>query len=106
VDQLFDSVAIMVDGPRAWALTLSIDWVFTDLGHTYRTSLSHAVLIQDVDPTAGTSDLTVTLTKAGLLGLLGGGGLAGLRTEGDTGVVASLLGVLDPPRGDLPIVTP
>ena len=64
--------------------------------------LSHGVLVQDVDPMGGPPDVTVTLTKAGLVGLMGGGGLTGLETEGDTGVVASLLGVLDPP----PIVTP
>ncbi len=106
VEQLFDSVAIRIDGPKAWDLRLAIDWVFTDLGHTYRTSLSNGVLIQDVDPRDGTADLTVTLTKPGLLGLLGGGGLDGVQAEGDTGVAAALLGVLDPPRRSFPIVTP
>ena len=106
VDQLFDSVAIRIDGPKAWGLHVVIDWVFTDLGHTYRTSLTNGVLIQDVDPRHGAVDLTVTLTKPGLLGLLGGGGLDGVLTEGDTGVVTALLGVLDPPRRSFPIVTP
>ena len=36
VDQLFDSLAIRVNGPKAWDEHLTIDWVFTDLGHTYR----------------------------------------------------------------------
>ena len=58
--------------------------------------MTNGVLIQDVDPAHGTADLTVTLTKPGLLTLLGGGGLAGLTTEGDTGVLTRLLGVLDP----------
>ena len=106
VDQLFDSVAIRIEGPKAWDAHLVIDWVFTDLGHTYRTSLSHGVLIQDVDPRHGSADLTVTLSKADLLGLFTGRGLGDLSTEGDTGVVATLLGVLDPPRGSFAIVTP
>ncbi len=106
VDQLFDSVAIRIDGPRAWDLHLAVDWIFTDLGHTYRTELVHGVLVQDVDPAGGAVDLTVTLTKVGLLGVLGGAGLVGVQTEGDTGVLASLLGVLDPPRPSFPIVTP
>jgi alkyl sulfatase BDS1-like metallo-beta-lactamase superfamily hydrolase len=106
VDQLFDAVAIRVNGPRAWEEHLAIDWTFTDLDHTYRTELSNGVLIQDVDPAHGTADLSVTLTKPGLLGLLGGAGLAGLATEGDTGVLARLLGVLDPLRGEFAIVTP
>jgi alkyl sulfatase BDS1-like metallo-beta-lactamase superfamily hydrolase len=107
VEQLFDSVAIRIDGPRAWDAQLAIDWVFTDLGHTYRTQLSHGVLIQDFDPKHGTADLTVTLTKPDLLGLLGGArGLEGLLTAGDPGVVTTLLGVLDPPTPGFAIVTP
>ncbi len=106
VDQLFDSVAIRVNGPRAWDEHITIDWVFTDLDHTYRTELTNGVLIQDVDPVHGSADLTVTLTKLGLLTLLGGGGLAGLATEGDTGALTRLLGVLDPVRGSFAIVTP
>jgi alkyl sulfatase BDS1-like metallo-beta-lactamase superfamily hydrolase len=107
VDQLFDSVAIRIDGPNAWDAQLAIDWVFTDLGHTYRTELRHGVLIQDVDPKHGTSDFTVTLTKPDLLRLLGGsGGLEGLSTEGDPTVVATLLSVLDPPTPGFAIVTP
>jgi alkyl sulfatase BDS1-like metallo-beta-lactamase superfamily hydrolase len=99
VDQLFDSLAIRVNGPKAWDEHITIDWVFTDLGHTYRLELINGVLIQDVDPKAGGADLTLTLTKAQLLGLLGGGGLDGIATDGDTGVVARLLAVLDPPTG-------
>ena len=80
--------------------------MFTDLGHTYRLELTNGVLIQVVDPKAGTADLTLTLTKLQLLGLLGGGGLDGITTDGDTGVVARLLAVLDPPNPGFPIVTP
>jgi alkyl sulfatase BDS1-like metallo-beta-lactamase superfamily hydrolase len=82
VDQLFDSLAIRVNRPRAWNEHLAIDWAFTDLGHTYRIELSNGVLIQDVDPAHGTADLTVTLTKPELLAMLGGGGLGGAQTEG------------------------
>jgi alkyl sulfatase BDS1-like metallo-beta-lactamase superfamily hydrolase len=86
---------------------LAIEWVFTDLGHTYRIELRNGVLIQDVDPKHGTPDLTVTLTKLDLIGLLGGGrALEGLATEGDPTVVAKLLGVLDPPTPGFAIVTP
>jgi alkyl sulfatase BDS1-like metallo-beta-lactamase superfamily hydrolase len=106
VEQLFDSLAIRVNGPKAWNEQVPIDRVLTDLGHTYRTELSHGVLIQDIDPAHGSADLTVTLTKPGLLGLLGGAGLAGLQTDGDTGAVARLLGMLDPISGDFAIVTP
>jgi alkyl sulfatase BDS1-like metallo-beta-lactamase superfamily hydrolase len=106
VDQLFDSLAIRVDGPRAWGVHLAIDWVFTDVGHIYRTQLSNGALIQDIDPSHGSAQLTVTLTKPELLGLFGGGGLEGLHAEGDAGVVGRLLGVLDPVSGEFAIVTP
>ncbi len=33
VDQLIDSIAVRVDGPKAWSQALSIDWDFTDEGH-------------------------------------------------------------------------
>jgi alkyl sulfatase BDS1-like metallo-beta-lactamase superfamily hydrolase len=105
VDQLFDSLAIRINGPRAWNEGLAIDWSFSDLGHTYRTELSNGVLIQGIDPVHGAADLTVTLTKPKLLGLLAGGDLEGLQTEGDMGVVARLLGVLDPVSGNFAIVT-
>lgn len=105
VGQLFDSLAIR-GGPQAWEEHLTIDWVFTDLSLTYRTSLTNGVLIQDIDPPHGSANLKVTLTKAELLGLLGGEGLGSLQTEGDAGVVARLLAVLDPVKGDFAIVTP
>jgi alkyl sulfatase BDS1-like metallo-beta-lactamase superfamily hydrolase len=107
VGQLFDSVAIRINGPKAWDDHITIDWVFTDLGVTHRTELTNGVLIQDDDPKGSTADLTVTLTKPQLLGLLGGMvKLDSLTTEGDVAVVPRLLAYLDPPSGDFPIVTP
>ena len=104
--QLFDSIAIRIDGPRAWTEHLAIDWVFTDVGHTYRTELSNGVLIQDVDPTSGNADLTLTLTKKQLLGLLSGGNLDQVDHTGDPATVAKLLELVDPLTEDFAIVTP
>jgi alkyl sulfatase BDS1-like metallo-beta-lactamase superfamily hydrolase len=106
IEQLFDALAIRVNGPRAWGESVAIDWVFTDLGRTHRTKLSNGVLIQQIDPAHGAAELTVTLTKATLLGLLGGAGLDTLETTGDLGAIGRLLAVLDPPTGAFPIVTP
>jgi alkyl sulfatase BDS1-like metallo-beta-lactamase superfamily hydrolase len=106
VEQVFDSIAILVNGPRAWDVSLAIDWVFTDLEATYRTSLSNGVLIQDKDPREGDADLTIRLTKPQLLGLLRGRGLDEIEMTGDTDVVGKLLGVLDRPDPQFPIVTP
>jgi alkyl sulfatase BDS1-like metallo-beta-lactamase superfamily hydrolase len=107
VDQLFDAIAVRINGPKAWDRHLTIDWVFTDLGGTLRTELSNGVLVQHDDPKPADVDLTVTLTKQELLGLLGGRvRLDELTTLGDTAVIGRLLEVVDGPAGAFPIVTP
>ena len=107
VSQLIDSVAIRVNGPRAWDAHITIDWVFTDLGHTLRTELTNGVLIQNEDPVPGDVDLTVTLTKPQLLAFLGGVvDAGGLATAGDASVLDRLRSYLDAPAGSFPIVTP
>ena len=122
VEQLFDTVAIRIDGPRAAAESMVIECHFTDSpdaaspdtdsndtdgGTTVRLTLSNGALIQTENPrTAATPDLTLTLTKAQLLGLLAGHGLAGIEHTGDPGVLDRLLGLLDTPNAAFPIVTP
>lgn len=106
IDQLFDTVAIRLNGPRCWDESFAIDWIFTDLGHTYRTELSNGVLIKETDPTAGEAGLKVTLTKRQFLGALGGGGLDGGATEGDASLLQRLLSFVDEPDPAFPIVTP
>src|SRR5262249_50655472 len=83
VDQVFDSIAIQLDGPACWDDAFCIDWVFTDLGHTYRTELSHGALIQNVDPKTGVADLTLTLTKQQLLPVLSGAEISDIDIVGD-----------------------
>jgi len=106
VGQLFDTVAIRVDGPKAWGTSAAIDWIVTDEGVRHRTELSNGVLIQRDDP-AGTADLTVTLSKAELIGLLGGAlTLADVETTGNVDAVQTFLDVLDPGNPGFAIVTP
>lgn len=105
VEQIFDSIAVRVDGPRAWHERLSIDWHLTDLGERYRTTLSNGAFIQQPAPRDGAADLTLRLTKAQLVGLLAGKGVEGVRREGDTTVLQRLVSVLDRPVPDFAIVT-
>lgn len=112
-EQWFDALAIRVDGPRAWAERLSIDVTLTDLGETHRLSLGNGVLTHTAGRTTGTPDLALTLTLPALTGLLGGElatssqlASAGVGVEGDEGVLARLLAVLDEPDPDFSIVTP
>jgi len=106
VDQLFDSIAIRINGPKAWSQALTIDWDFTDQGTRHRMTLSNGALIHWADPAPGGTDLTLTLTKPQLLGLLAGNGLQGIQSAGDLGVLQRLLGLLDTPDPGFAIVTP
>ena len=107
VEQLFDSLAIRIDGPRAAAEALVIEWQFTDSGTTLRLTLSNGALIQTENPrTRATADLTITLTKAQLLGLLGGRGLAGIEHTGDPATLGRLLALLETADASFSIVTP
>jgi alkyl sulfatase BDS1-like metallo-beta-lactamase superfamily hydrolase len=107
VTQLFDTVAIRINGPRAWDLSGAIDWIFTDLDVRHRTELSNGVLVQRDNPPADGVELTVTLTKPQLIGLLGGHlTLTDLQTVGDAEIVHRLLQVLDPGKPGFAIVTP
>jgi alkyl sulfatase BDS1-like metallo-beta-lactamase superfamily hydrolase len=106
VDQLFDTVAIRINGPACWNEAFAIDWNFSDLGRTYRTELSNGVLVQTVDPRVGSVALSVTLNKPQLLDLLAGAELDTLTTTGDTSVLERLLSFLRSPDPSFPIVTP
>jgi alkyl sulfatase BDS1-like metallo-beta-lactamase superfamily hydrolase len=110
VDQLIDSLAIRVDGPKAWDVTLTMDWHLTDEDRVYRLMLSHGALIPrstSADkPFTEPAEAKLTLTKPQLLGVLGGGGLSGVRVDGDANVFTKLVGLLDTPDPAFPIVTP
>jgi alkyl sulfatase BDS1-like metallo-beta-lactamase superfamily hydrolase len=107
IEQLFDTLAIRIDGPRAADLPVVIDWTFTDSGTTVRLALSNGALIQTENPRGQASaDLTLTLTRPQFLGLLGGHGLDGIEHSGDPDALNRLMGVLDSPDPAFPIVTP
>lgn len=110
VDQLIDSLAIRIDGPRAWDARLTIDWHLTDLRHHWRLTLSNGALTYRSTPAdqplTGQADLTLTLSKPQLLGALGGQVLEGVTVQGDPAVLARLVALLDTPDPDFPIVTP
>ena len=107
VGQLFESLAVRVDGPRAATAGLVIEWNFTDAGTTIRTALSNGALIQTENPrTRARADLAVTLTKPQLLALLAGGSLDGVEHAGDPTALGTLMDLLDTPDPAFPIVTP
>lgn len=106
VEQIFDVIAIRIDGPKAWDLQMAVEWRFTDLDERWRTTLGNGVLVPEPEPPVGDVDLTVTLTKPQLLGLLGGQGLDELEHDGDLLVLQRLVGVLDTVDANFAMVTP
>jgi alkyl sulfatase BDS1-like metallo-beta-lactamase superfamily hydrolase len=106
VEQLFDSIAVKVNGPRVQDERITIDWIFHDLDQTYRTTLANGVLTPEPDPLPGGVDLTLVLSKPDLLRILAGGGTGGVETRGDTQVLDRLLAGLDEGDPNFPIVTP
>ena len=106
IEQLFDAIAIRIDGPSAWELDVVIDWVFTDLDERWRTTLSNGVLIPTIAPDDGDAALTVTLTKPQFLALLARQGLDEPTYDGDAGLLVALVGVLDTFDPNFAIVTP
>lgn len=105
--QLFDSLSLSVDGPKAWDLDLVLDVTLTDLGANYRLTLCNGVLIYVERPAGSDAQLTLTLTKPRLIALAGGDTTsAGVELAGDKAVLAQLLSVLTTGDPSFNIVTP
>jgi alkyl sulfatase BDS1-like metallo-beta-lactamase superfamily hydrolase len=106
ITQLFDSLAIRVDGKRAWDITASIRWQFTDSDETYRMELSNGALIHYPTSRGDPADLTITLTRAQLLALIGGAGTDGVQFDGEEKLLTTIVSLTDRPDPAFRIVTP
>ena len=106
VTQLFDTIAIRIDGPRAAGTSLSVLWQFTDSGERYLMQLSNGLLVHHPTNRTPPVDLTVRLTRAQLIGLLLSGSLDGVETAGDAGVLKTHMGLTDEADPDFAVVTP
>ncbi|MFI5613899.1 alkyl/aryl-sulfatase [Amycolatopsis sp. NPDC051903] len=114
VPQLFDSLAIQVDGPRAADERIVLDWtVGDDPTGQYWSRLSNGVFTHGPGPSREPAEAHVHLDKPALVALVAGGvapaELAAsdrLTVDGPAAVLTRLLAVLDPPDPDFAIVTP
>ncbi|GBE64175.1 hydrolase [Mycobacterium sp. MFM001] len=108
-EQIFDTLAISVNGPRAWDLDLTVDVAFEDRDANYRLTLRNGVLVhRRVPADASTANVTVRLaTTVRLLAAAAGDFTSpGLEVTGDQAALQALLGVLDRPDSAFNIVTP
>jgi linear primary-alkylsulfatase len=115
IEQVFASLAVRLDGPRAAGTRLALRFDFTDLGAEYSVLLANGVLtaVRGALVGGGEPAATVRLTRAALNALLAGTdsvtdlSIDGrLRIDGDPEAVGTLLSLLDGPDPDFAIVTP
>ncbi|MGA5462745.1 alkyl/aryl-sulfatase [Mycobacterium sp. NPDC050041] len=108
-EQIFDSLAININGPRAWDLDLTLDITFADLDANYRLTLRNGVLVhRRVAADPATAAVTLTAQTKGRFLALASGDFAspGLDIGGDATVLQQLVSVLDRPDPGFDIVTP
>ena len=113
VPQVFDSVGIRVDGPRAWDAHLRIAWVITDTGTIHVIELRNGVLNHRAVDAAPADTTTFTLTRPVLIGLVTGAldltsalADATVAVEGDPAALGELVALLAPVDPDFAIITP
>jgi alkyl sulfatase BDS1-like metallo-beta-lactamase superfamily hydrolase len=113
VSQVFDSIAVRIDGPAAWDVHVVTAWTITDEDTTYVAELRNGVLhhrIVDEPPADATR---FTLTRRSLIGLVIGEldltaaiGDGTVEVDGDPAAMATLVGLLAPVDPEFDIVTP
>ncbi|WP_331772553.1 MBL fold metallo-hydrolase (plasmid) [Embleya sp. NBC_00888] len=107
---LIDTIAIRIDGPKAWDDDLVVDLAVTDEQRRHRLTLHNGALTHrdtPLDRAPKTSaGLTLTLTKPQLLGILAGKPLDGVHTDGDPALLERLFSYVTEPDKAFPVVTP
>ncbi|MEC4020270.1 alkyl/aryl-sulfatase [Streptomyces sp. H27-D2] len=117
VDRIIDSLAVRINGPEAWHTALTMAWHLTDERRVWRLTLSNGALTYRSAPDAKgpgrrggrpgpPPDLTLTLTKPQLLGVLAGDSLEGVGQQGDPKALDRLVALLDTPDPNFAIIEP
>ena len=114
LDQLFDALAIRLDGPRSWDADICVRWNIPSQDPvTLRLRNGVLTHVTGTGPAAGDPDVEITLDedtlRAVLLGTVPPSDLAGrpgVTVTGDVAKLTELLGHLAAPDPDFAIVTP
>ena len=113
LDFIFDYLGVRLNADKATGKVMVINWVFSDLGRRYVTTLSNSALTYLADRASDQADATVTLEREVLNRLIlhetpladaMQDGLVGV--EGDPARVAELFGLLDDFSPTFEIVEP
>nr|WP_243851329.1 alkyl sulfatase dimerization domain-containing protein [Modestobacter marinus] len=111
-EQLFDALAVRVDGPRCWHEHVTLDVDLTDVGVRYRLTLRNGVLSHTTAAQTTDADAVVSLPAAALPAVAtgaadpAGSAAAGISIAGDPAALGRLMAALDDPDPDFAIVTP
>lgn len=108
-EQMFDILAISIDGPRAWDLDVALDVTFADVDTNYRLTLRNGVLVhrrRPADPQSAAATVTLATRMRLMAAAAGDFSSPGLDVTGDATALQSLVSVLDRPDPDFDIVTP
>ncbi len=113
VEQVFGSIGIRIDGPRAWNEHIVLSWVVTDEDTTHIIELRNGTLNQRRANAAKPGTTTFTLTRRALIGLVTGmldlgAALADgtVVCDGDPADLGRLVALLAPVDPNFAIVTP
>jgi alkyl sulfatase BDS1-like metallo-beta-lactamase superfamily hydrolase len=113
VSQIFDSIAVRIDGPSAWNEHLVIAWDITDENTIYVTELRNGALHHRTAETPPNGVVTLRLERRALISAISGQlDLATafddgtIEADGDPSILARLTGLLSPVDPNFNIVTP
>lgn len=113
VPQIFDAIAIRLDGPRAGRMSFVVNWTMAETGDRHFLRLENAVLSNVIGRHRDDAVLSITIARSQLLFMLFGFvalddlvASGDAQVEGDVGVLDTLRGMLDPPDPQFAIVTP
>jgi len=113
VEQVLDSIAVRIDGPRAWHEHLDVAWRISDEDRTYLVELRNGALHYRTASAVPEGTTTFTLERRALIGLVTGTldlaeamGDGTVAVDGDPSVLGRLVAVLAPVDPDFEIVVP
>ena len=107
--QIFDAIAIRVDGPKAWDLDISLDVNFADSNEDYRLHLKNGVLVHRLKnerDQAADAGIIVANRLRMFAFLAGDQESPGLEISGDGAKLGKLISVLDDADPAFNIVLP